>query len=63
MKMFVFWFELNFVAKGPIDTMWASVQVMAWHRPGDKPLSNADPVHWRIYAALGGDEFSSNLAK
>ena len=57
---------------------------MAWHRIGDKPLSepmltqftdvymrhqgemspiqhqaivytNADPIHWRIYAALGGD--------
>ena len=36
---------------------------MAWHRIGIKPLSeqtsiwtNTDPVHWRIYAAQGGDE-------
>ena len=21
--------------------------------------TNADPIHWRIYAALGGDELSS----
>ena len=21
--------------------------------------TNADPIHWRIYAALGGDEFRS----
>ena len=23
--------------------------------------NNVDPVHWRIYAALGGDEFKPNL--
>ena len=33
---------------------------MAWHRLGDKPLSetNAGPIHWRIYAAVGGDELT-----
>ena len=31
---------------------------MAWRRTGDKPLPEliADQVHWRIYAALGGDK-------
>ena len=31
--------SLKFVPKGPIDNNPALVQVMAWHRIGDKPLS------------------------
>ena len=31
--------SLNFVAKGPINNIPALVQIMALHRPGDKPLS------------------------
>ena len=34
--------SLKFVPKGPIRNIPALVQVMAWHRPGDKPLS--DPM-------------------
>ena len=30
---------LKFVPKGPINTIPALVQIMAWRRPGDKPLS------------------------
>ena len=30
--------SLKFVPKGTIDNMQALVQVMAWHRTGDKPL-------------------------
>ena len=30
---------LNFVPKGPIGKNTALVQIMAWHRPGNKPLS------------------------
>ena len=30
--------SLKFVLKGPIDNKPTLVQVMAWHRPGDKPL-------------------------
>ena len=30
---------LKFVAKGPINNIPALVQIMAWRRPGDKPLS------------------------
>ena len=51
--------SLNFVLKGPIynfptyigsDNGLAPIrrQVIIW--------TNVDPVHWRIYAALGGDE-------
>ena len=31
--------SLKFIAKGPIDNIPALVQIMAWRRPGDKPLS------------------------
>ena len=31
--------SLKFVLKGPIDNDLALVQIMAWRRPGDKPLS------------------------
>ena len=33
--------SLKFVPKGPINNIPALVQIMAWHRPGDKPLSEA----------------------
>ena len=30
--------SLNFVPEGPIDNKSSLVQIMAWHRTGDKPL-------------------------
>ena len=33
--------SLKFVPKGPINNIPALVQIMAWRRPGDKPLSKA----------------------
>ena len=33
------WASLNFVPKGPMNNIPALVQIMAWRRPGDKPLS------------------------
>ena len=56
--------SVKFVPEGPIDIKSALVQVIAW-RTADKPLpdsrqaitwTNADPVHRRIYATVGGDE-------
>ena len=35
-----------FVPKGPIDNIPALVQIMAWRRPGDKPLS--EPMMVRL---------------
>ena len=39
----IVWFSiknsLKFVPKGPIDNITALIQIMAWRRPGDKPLS------------------------
>ena len=31
--------SLKFAPKGPIDNIPALVQIMAWRRPGNKPLS------------------------
>ena len=31
--------SLKFVLKGPINNILSLVQIMAWRRPGDKPLS------------------------
>ena len=31
--------SLKFVTKGPINNIPALIQIMAWHQPGDKPLS------------------------
>ena len=45
--------SLKFVPKGPIDNKAAMVQVMAWHRKAIT-WTNADPIHWCIFAALGG---------
>ena len=33
--------SLKFVPKGPINNIAALVQIMAWRRPGDKPLSES----------------------
>ena len=33
--------SLRFVPKGPINNIPAMVQIMAWRRPGDKPLSKS----------------------
>ena len=30
--------SLNFIPRGPIDSKWTLVQVIAWRRIGDKPL-------------------------
>ena len=31
--------SVKFIPKGPINNILALVQIMAWRRPGDKPLS------------------------
>ena len=38
--------SLQFVPKGPINNIQALVQIMAWRRPGDKPLS--EPMMVRL---------------
>ena len=46
--------SLKFVPKGPIHYKPALVQIMAWCQTGD----NTDPIHWRYYAVLGGNELT-----
>ena len=54
--------SLKFVPKGPIDYKSALVQVMAWHRTGEKPITriNADQIHRRIYTALGRNKITKS---
>ena len=40
------WISLKVVPKGPINNIPALVQIMAWRRPGDKPLS--EPMMVRL---------------
>ena len=52
---------LNFVPKGANDKDTALVQIMAWRRPGDKPLSEPmmSQSWWRTYASLVLNEVTS----
>ena len=45
--------SLKFVLKGPISNIPALVQIMAWRRPGDKPLSEPMMVSFQTVAANG----------
>ena len=55
--------SLKFVPKGPIDNTPALVQIMAWRRPGDKPLSEAMMVRLltHIYASFSLNELLKNM--
>ena len=49
----------KFVLKDQVNNISALVQIMAWCRQGDKPLS--EPmilIYWRIYASLGLNELT-----
>ena len=43
---------LKFVRKGLIDKTLALDQIIAWHWGQDIIWTNAELIHWRIYAAL-----------
>ena len=44
--------SLKFVPKGPINNIPALVQIMAWRRPGDKPLSEPMMVSLLTYTCV-----------
>ena len=48
--------SLKFVPNDPINNIQALDKIMAWHRPGDKPLS--EPTIFYIYASLGLNELN-----
>ena len=56
--------SLKFVPKDPINKIPALLQIMAWRRPGNKPLSEPIMVgYWRIYASLGLNELTNDSWK
>ena len=62
MKMYQFRlrFHWNLVPNRPINNIPALVQIMAWRRPGDKPLSELmNLFNWRIYASHGLNELKT----
>ena len=44
--------SLKFVPMGPINNIPTLVQVMAWRRPGDKPLSEPMMVRSRMHICV-----------
>ena len=44
--------SLKFIPKGPINIIPALVQIMAWHRPGDKSLSEPMMVRLPTYICI-----------
>ena len=48
--------SLNFVPKGPIDNIPALFQIMAWHRRGDKPLSEPMMVSSLTHICVTGPQ-------
>ena len=63
-----YWISINislkFVPRGPINNIPTLLQVMAWRRPSNKPLSEPMMVRLttHIYASLGLNELSSGFA-
>ena len=53
--------SLKFVPRGPINNIPALVQIMAWHKPGGKPLSKLIMVTlpMQVYASLSLNELVS----
>ena len=54
--------SLKFVPKGSVNNIPALIQIMAWRRPGNKPLSEPMMVILltHIYASLGPNELTDN---
>ena len=55
--------SLKFVSKSPIDnrSRLGSGNGLVPNRRHTINWTNAGPVHWRTYVALGGDEFNNGL--
>ena len=53
--------SLKFVSHGPIDSIPALVQIMAWRRPGDKPLSEPMVVSLLTYIYMRHSASMSSL--
>ena len=60
--------SLKFIPKGLVNNIPALVQIMAWHQPGDKPLSETMMVRLLTYICItqpqwvNGHKHDDNLA-
>ena len=54
--------SLKFVPKSRIDNIPALFQIMAWHRPGDKPLSEAMIVSLLTHICVARPQWVDELA-
>ena len=53
---------LKFVPKGPINNIPALIQIMAWHRPGDKPLSKPMMVSLLMHICVTWPQWVKNVS-
>ena len=53
--------SLTFVPQGPINNIPALVQIMAWHRPGDKPLSEAMMFRLLTHICVGQPQWVKDV--
>ena len=54
--------SLKFVSKGPIKNILAWVQIMAWCRPGDKPLSAPMMVSFSTHICVTRPEWVNSYS-
>ena len=54
--------SLKFVSKGPINNIPALVQIMAWRRPGDKPLSEPMMVRLLTHICVTRPQWLKHIA-
>ena len=54
--------SLKFVPKGPINNIPALVQIMAWRRPGDKPLSESMMVSLLTHICVTRPQWINNFS-
>ena len=53
--------SLKFIAKGPINNIPALVRIMAWRRPGDKPLSEVMMVRLLTHICVARPQWVNAL--
>ena len=53
---------LKFVPKCPINNIPALIQTMAWHRPGDKPLSESMMVSLPMHICITRPQWVENVS-
>ena len=54
--------SLKFVPQGPINNIPALVQIMAWHRPGNKPLSESMTVSLLTHICVTRPQWVKTIA-